>query len=91
MNVSLFQWLYSSMPDEIVFDKKKYKLKKKKEKNAIIVIKVSILGAMLKALFIFQWLMFIRGQGTSQVSGGKDSASRAAPASRPQRVSGPRG
>lgn len=27
---------------------------------------------MLKALFIFQWLMFLKGQGTSQVSGGKD-------------------
>lgn len=76
-----------------LFSIRKDKRFKKEEKNAIIVIKVSLLRAILKALFIFQWLMFIKGQGTSQVSGkaargGKDAASGAASASRPRRALG---
>lgn len=76
-----------------LFSIRKDKRFKKEEKNAIIVIKVSLLRAILKALFIFQWLMFIKGLGTSQVSGkaargGKDAASGAASASRPLRALG---
>lgn len=76
-----------------LFSIRKDKCFKKEEKNAIIVIKVSLLRAILKALFIFQWLMFIKGLGTSQVSGkaargGKDAASGAASASRPLRALG---